>query len=788
MTERRKKGKKKKGPAVVSLLRMVLLLGCCRGGTSEREEDRDKTLHDRTRTRTLKIKKKPKKSLFSGALGLFRKPGAEKSGRDNNTGVQSQVWEENGQDTSGQHEHTDAIQHVPVQRESVQQLVLVYLTAVRLVRVHSSAVRFGSALQSHTRGSMENTKPVGRVRPNKKAEQEESDDSINLSEEDLVSSHSEYEPDGSESDSESCLSLSTQLSSSSVLSKEVENGKFQTVVEATRTVSGFMASQNEYKTPSLACKIGYSLKRAAEILVGESLISGNTRTERDAKKFIEVMETQWNTYVSGRALNTLKTAKWNKDEMIPLTEDIMKLQKHLKALEKDAVLGLSVAPSVSDWKKLCQSLLTQIILFNRRREGEASKLLLATYQTRNRAPAHPEVYESLSKLEKSLVNNFTRLEIRGKRERKVPLLLTHDMEASIDILISNRTAVGICSENPFVFARISGTSHMRGSDCLRQFSLECQAKHPECLRSTRLRKHIATLCQMMNLKNSEMDQVAKFMGHDIRVHREYYRLSENTIQLAKISKLLIAIEKGNHTYLGRSLEELELDGDTLDGEKSDGECPPGEKKQKTSSRAPSPQDHLETGVEGSCGEQQSDGECLPGKKKEKRSSKASSPKDKLATCEEDSCGEEKSNRECSPVKKKQKMSSGASSQEDYLETSDKDTSAEQQSENVRSPVRKKRPSSRTQNADLVEDVETRKSDRKHTVQPRRPWTDREKEAVWRHLTKYRALKNVPGKADCLRCIQAELALKTRTWKDIKNFVYNSITTEKRKAASLITKT
>ncbi|XP_037390300.1 claspin-like isoform X2 [Pygocentrus nattereri] len=221
---------------------------------------------------------------------------------------------------------------------------------------------------------------------------------------------------------------------------------------------------------------------------------------------------------------------------------------------------------------------------------------------------------------------------------------------------------------------------------------------------------------------------------------------------------------------------------------NDGECPPGEKKQKTSSRAPSPQDHLETGVEGSCGEQQSDGECLPGKKKEKRSSKASSPKDKLATCEEDSCGEEKSNRECSPVKKKQKMSSGASSQEDHLETSDKDTSAEQQSENVRSPVRKKRPSSRTQNADLVEDVETRKSDRKHTVQPRRPWTDREKEAVWRHLTKYRALKNVPGKADCLRCIQAELALKTRTWKDIKNFVYNSITTEKRKAASLITKT
>ncbi|KAL7860073.1 hypothetical protein SRHO_G00152200 [Serrasalmus rhombeus] len=85
MTERRKKEKKKRGQAVVSLLRMVLLLGCCRGGASEREDDCDKTLHDRNRTQTLKIKKNPKKSFFSGTLGLFRKSGAGKHGRTNDT-------------------------------------------------------------------------------------------------------------------------------------------------------------------------------------------------------------------------------------------------------------------------------------------------------------------------------------------------------------------------------------------------------------------------------------------------------------------------------------------------------------------------------------------------------------------------------------------------------------------------------------------------------------------------------------------------------------------------------
>ena len=73
MNERRKE-KKEKGRVVVSLLRMVLLLGCCRGGASEREENHSRTLHDRNQTSPeLKLKKEPKKPLFKRAFGLDRK-------------------------------------------------------------------------------------------------------------------------------------------------------------------------------------------------------------------------------------------------------------------------------------------------------------------------------------------------------------------------------------------------------------------------------------------------------------------------------------------------------------------------------------------------------------------------------------------------------------------------------------------------------------------------------------------------------------------------------------------
>ncbi|XP_062407337.1 uncharacterized protein LOC134098323 isoform X1 [Sardina pilchardus] len=69
----------------------------------------------------------------------------------------------------------------------------------------------------------------------------------------------------------------------------------------------------------------------------------------------------------------------------------------------------------------------------------------------------------------------------------------------------------------------------------------------------------------MNLKDNELDQLADFLGHDIRVHREYYRLPQSTIQLAKISKLLMAMEKGSVKDIqGKSLDEIGDDTEDMD--------------------------------------------------------------------------------------------------------------------------------------------------------------------------------------------------------------------------------
>jgi len=134
-----------------------------------------------------------------------------------------------------------------------------------------------------------------------------------------------------------------------------------------------------------------------------------------------------------------------------------------------------------------------------------------------------DIKNSLSPLEQHLCEFYTRVEIPGKRNNCVPVLMTDDQTHALSFITNAeyRQRAGIHNSNTFEFALGRGSlSHTRGHDVLRNFSSCCDAENPENLRSSRLRKHIATTSQMLNLKNHVLDQVAQILGHDVRVHYE----------------------------------------------------------------------------------------------------------------------------------------------------------------------------------------------------------------------------------------------------------------------------
>ena len=62
---------------------------------------------------------------------------------------------------------------------------------------------------------------------------------------------------------------------------------------------------------------------------------------------------------------------------------------------------------------------------------------------------------------------------------------------------------------------------------------------------------------MINLKENEPEYLANQLGHDVTVHRDFYHLQDSTIELAKVSRLLIAAEEGKiGSFHGKTLEEI----------------------------------------------------------------------------------------------------------------------------------------------------------------------------------------------------------------------------------------
>lgn len=337
---------------------------------------------------------------------------------------------------------------------------------------------------------------------------------------------------------------------------------FDKVISAVKTTAGFDVETNRYRIPSLALKLGHAIRKCAMIIKADGIKMGDDNLTKRAEHFDELCSIDWATKVSCRAITTLSQRKWNKPNMIPLSAEVMKVQKHMHSISTHLEQKLKDNPRAEDWSELAQVSLAQVIMFNRRRSGEIERLKVVDYFKKSKSH-NDDVLQSLSKWEQELCLKLTRVEIRGKRGRKVPVLLTETFTKTLDLLMETRRKVGLSDSNPFLFARPNARTPHRGPDCLRKFALKSSGvENPEYITSTQLRKQVATMSQVLSLKGNELDVLAGFMGHDINIHREYYRLPENTLQTAKVAKILMLAESGSIAeFAGKSLDEIQVDMD-----------------------------------------------------------------------------------------------------------------------------------------------------------------------------------------------------------------------------------
>ncbi|KAK0142436.1 hypothetical protein N1851_019816 [Merluccius polli] len=159
-------------------------------------------------------------------------------------------------------------------------------------------------------------------------------------------------------------------------------------------------------TPSLALKIGNSLGRICELVETDNL----STVDRD-RSLMEEIDYQ-------RRNNHSERVKVECTKRPHFTEDFKCVDAHIECVKVVAEKILRLCPSANNYATLAKMTLAQLIIFNRRREGEVSRMKLDTFEARKKSELNEDIAVCLTPLENRMCDFFTRLEIRGKTRKR----------------------------------------------------------------------------------------------------------------------------------------------------------------------------------------------------------------------------------------------------------------------------------------------------------------------------------------------------------------------------------
>lgn len=296
-----------------------------------------------------------------------------------------------------------------------------------------------------------------------------------------------------------------------------------------------------YKSPATAFSYGTLLKKCGQILINEHIKSDNEIGQKKVKNFLSLLQEDFSNSVNKTVQENQLEKKRQKKIVLPSNDDIKRLNSFLNKNRDESYIRVKNECSKLNWVALAEFTLISVQVFNRRRAGEIERLTVEdfnTYQTIDQN-TDSDIFNSLTEESKKTAQQYYRCEIRGKLARNVPVLFHLNHLRAIKLLTQHRVDIGISPNNPYVFAVPGGDNKfLRACNLLRKFSVLCGAKQPSTLRGTQLRKHIATQSVLLDLQENEIADLANFMGHGEKIHKDHYRLPIVTRDIVRMSRLL----------------------------------------------------------------------------------------------------------------------------------------------------------------------------------------------------------------------------------------------------------
>ncbi|XP_057699633.1 uncharacterized protein si:dkey-117m1.4 isoform X2 [Corythoichthys intestinalis] len=334
--------------------------------------------------------------------------------------------------------------------------------------------------------------------------------------------------------------------------------------------------------------------------------------EQEEEEDNSLMEGEDESGTEDREKDTLSSGR---HQMLPLLSSLSSLVLYLRRLQHSAFLSLSRQLQSSEaWRLLCHSSLALLILYNRRRECEVSKLSITEYRARvtprcpvpvppGSPPALTPLEASLSPFERLVLSHLPRVGVQGKRGRIQPLILPPHCEPCLELLLRTRQDVGVDPVNPYIFARPyhSPATPLRGTDLLRSLARSSGTRNPRALTQTRVRRQVAILTQLLLLGEGEepclmggsaVERLEHFLEREYHVTQNCAGIGQDPGLMGRVGRVVLCGERDGVLFRGMSLNHICLELDVMSGNSADsfseGESEGEQVKEKTESPTLSP--------------------------------------------------------------------------------------------------------------------------------------------------------------------------------------------------------
>ncbi|XP_026198993.1 uncharacterized protein LOC113150625 isoform X2 [Anabas testudineus] len=534
---------------------------------------------------------------------------------------------------------------------------------------------------------------------------------------------------------------------------------FRHVVSAVNVLAGYDSESKTYRIPSLALKLGYHLQKACSIVKDNAVKRGDDSLAKSARKFLGMYEKKWNKLISSGALTTLKETKLITDKKVPLVQDVKRLYFHVENAHLLAEKQLRQTPSAENYSALTKAILARTVLFNRRKGLEVSSIQISQFLSRKKSDVLDDMDISVSDLERTMCSVFTRVDIRGTNGRMVPVILKPSFVSALELLLDVREKCDIPSQNPFLFARPSALSAYSGTQSIGIYVKECGAKNPEALTLRKMQRHYGKMLQLMNLDENEAYQILG-PNNQVQALRQNSDLELDDMEMISggfhnVDNGEIQGDQGPHKLFTSQVNEAY--GDTKKTVKSRNKGSEHmDKKKWKEAEVRAVERHMMSFIQGHKVPQKSDCfQCL----------------------------------EAEPHALKSRTWKGV---KNYVRN--RITALERQSGSSKAlSTKRNRPEHVKQKHEKPSRTKAHMTTPPKSVQPKEKgpknkdkhkWGEAEVHAVEKHMMSFIKGHKVPQKDDCVQCLEAEPhALKSRTWKGVKDYVRNRITALERQGVS-----